>query len=232
MPVLRGTVHHLHAPGGTTSRAVVISNDRWNAVMSQIAVLPVVQSLRPGERPYAVPYDGHFVTTARPLAILAPPHPGSPVGPAIAGLSSVELDAVEERLAEFLQLPALLRGVGAIARPTGDTAAYPLWGEVYRGPVLGGERKRFVVVSPSDWNRESGLAVGVRTTTQLKIDDLWFPPILGGTSRACCGDASTFPLREWRLHRRDRPVPFTATAGDMAAIARGLADVYELDGAG
>lgn len=231
MPVLRGTVHHLHVPGGMTSRAVVISNDRWNAAMSQIAVLPVVQSLHPGERAYAVPYDAHFVTAARPLAILAPPHPDSAIGPAIAGLSAAELDAVADRLAEFLQLPALLRGVGAVARPTGDTAAYPLWGEVYRGPVLGGERKRFVVVSPSEWNRESGLAVGVRTTNQLKIDDLWFPAILGGTSRACCDDASTFPLPEWRLHQRDRPMPFTATAADMAAIARGLADVYELDDA-
>ena len=227
--MLRGTVHQLDAPGGTTSRAVVISNDRWNAAMSQIAVLPIVQTLRPGERAYAVPYDAHFITAARPLAILAPPHPGSPLGPAIAGLSSLELEAVEERLTEFLQLPALLRGLGMIARPTGDTTTYPLWGEVYRGPILGGQRKRFVVVSPSDWNRASGLAVGVRTTTQLKIDDVWFPPILGGTSRACCGDASTFPLREWRLARRDRPTPFMATSADMAEIARGLADVYELE---
>ena len=211
--------------------AVVISNDRWNAAVSQVAVLPLVASVRPAERDYALGYRNGVVTAARPLAVLAPPDPESVLGPPIASLSAAELGALEELLCRFLQLPTLLGGVPAPTLPIGDASAYPIWGDVYRGPVLAGERKRFVVVSPNEWNRASGLAVGVRTTTQLKIDDLWFPVILDGATRACCGDATTLAPSQWRLARRDRPTPFTTTTRDMVAIARGLADVYDLDAA-
>ncbi|HEX9496275.1 MAG TPA: hypothetical protein VGA38_11005 [Candidatus Limnocylindria bacterium] len=231
MPVFRGTLHELTVPGVSTLGAVVISNDRWNAAMSQVTVVPVVASVRPEERDYALPYRNAAISAARPLAVLAPPDPRSALGAPIASLDAEDLDALDELLCRFLQLPTLLVGVPAPARPTGDVRAYPVWGDVYRGPVLAGERKRFVVVSPNEWNRASGLAVGVRTTTQLKIDDLWFPAILDGRTRACCGDATTLPHAQWRLGRRDRPVPFTTTTRDMVAIARGLADVYDLDAA-
>ena len=231
MPVFRGTLHALHVPGVAAIGAVVISNDRWNAAMSQVTVVPVLASVPAAESQYAVEHRSGVVTAARPLTILAPPDPGSALGPPIASLSKAELDALEERLCRFLQLPTLLGGVPAPSRPIGDASAYPVWGDVYRGPVLAGERKRFVVVSPSEWNRSSGLAIGVRTTTQLKIDDLWFPMILDGSARACCGDATTFLHSQWRLGRRDRPTPFTTKTRDMVAIARGLADVYDLDAA-
>ncbi len=231
MPVFRGTLHNLDVPGAAARGAVVISNDRWNAAMSQVAVLPLVASVPPAERTYALAYRNGVVTAARPLAVLAPPDPASALGPPIASLSNAELGELEESLCRFLQLPTLLGGIPALPRPVGDASTYPVWGDIYRGPVLAGERKRFVVVSPNEWNRSSGLAVGVRTTTRLKIDDLWFPVILDGATRACCGDATTLPHSQWRLGRRDRPTPFTTTTRDMVAIARGLVDVYDLDAA-
>lgn len=231
MPVFRGTLHGFELPGSETLGAVVISNDRWNAAMSQVAVVPLRSSIRPEERAHAFPYRGGAISAARPLAVLAPPDPGSALGPPIASLSAGDLEQLDELLCRFLQLPTLLGGVPAPARPIGNAGAYPVWGDVYRGPALAGERKRFVVVSPNEWNLASGLAVGVRTTTQLKIDDVWFPAILDGKTRACCGDATTFPHAQWRLGRRDRPVPFTTTTRDMVAIARGLADVYDLGAA-
>lgn len=231
MPVFRGTLHALDLPGTETLGAVVISNDRWNAAMSQVTVVPLRSTVRPEERDYAVPFRDGAISAARPLAVLAPPDPASVLGPPIASLGSAELEQLDALLCRFLQLPTLLSGVPAPARPIGDASSYPVWGDVYRGPVLAGERKRFVVVSPNEWNRASGLGVGVRTTTQLKIDDIWFPTILDGRTRACCGDASTFPHGEWRLARRERPVPFTTTTRDMVAIARGLADVYDLSAA-
>lgn len=211
--------------------AVIISNDRWNAAMSQVAVLPLLGSVPAGERDYALDYRNGVVTAARPLAVLAPPHPESLLGPPVASLDPKELDALEELLCRFLQLPSLLSGVPRTSRPIGDASAYPIWGDVYRGPVLAGEAKRFVVVSPNEWNRSSGLAVGVRTTTRLKIDDLWFPTVLAGAARACCGDATTLAHSQLRLGRRDRPTPFTTSTRDMVAIGRGLADVYDLDAA-
>ncbi len=199
--------------------------------MSQVAVLPLVASVPPGERDYAFGYRNGMLTAARPLAVLAPPHPESPLGPPIASLTTAELGTLEELLCHFLQLPTLLGGVPTPSRPIGDASAYPVWGDLYRGPVLGGERKRFIVISPNEWNRTSGLAVGVRTTTRLKIDDLWFPQILNGEARACCGDATTYGHSQWRLDRRERPIPFTTTTRDMVAVGRGLADVYDLDAA-
>jgi mRNA-degrading endonuclease toxin of MazEF toxin-antitoxin module len=215
-------------PGTETTAALVITNDRWNAAMARVAVLPVRSEILPAEERYAVAYGKGFVTAARVLSVFAPPHPLSPLGPVIAGLETDALAAIEDRLCEFLELPGLQASPPSFRRPAGDTSAYPLWGEIYRGPVLGNERKRFVVVSPSDWNRTAGMATGVRTTTQLKIDDIWFPPILDATTRAACGDTTTFAINEWRLARRDRPAPFTTTSRDMVAIGRGLADTYEL----
>lgn len=231
MPVFRGTLHSLEIPGTTAFGAVVVTNDRWNAAMSQVAVVPLISSVPPWERDYAHTYRNGVVTAARLLAVLAPPDPASVLGPPIASLSPTELGPIEELLCHFLQLPTLLGERPAPSRPAGDARAYPNWGDIYRGPVLAGERKRFVVVSPNAWNRRSGLAVGVRTTTQLKIDDLWFPVIVDQATRACCGDATTFPHSQWRLERRDRPTPFTTTTRDMIAIARGLADVYDLGAA-
>ncbi len=231
MPVFRGTLHALDVPGTAVLGAVVISNDRWNAAMSQVTVLPLVASPRPEEREYALGYRHGAISAARPLTVLAPSDPNSVLGPPIASLSTAELDSLEDLLCRFLQLPALLARIPAPARPLGAANAYPVWGDVYRGPVLAGERKRFVVVSPNDWNRASGLAVGVRTTTRLKIDDTWFPKILDGKTRACCGDATTFAHSQWQLARRDRPTPFTTSTKDMVGIARGLADVYDLGAA-
>ena len=228
MPVFRGTLHGFDVPGTAALGAVVITNDRWNAAMSQVTVLPFVAAARPEDHGYVLGYRSGVISAARPLAVIAPPDPRSALGPPIASLSAGELDPLEELLCRFLQLPTLLAGVPAPSRPVGDASTYPVWGDVYRGPVLGGERKRFVVVSPNEWNRTSGLAAGVRTTTQLKIDDTWFPPILDGKSRACCGDATTLPHTQWRLARRDRPTPFTTSTKDMIAIARGLADLFDL----
>jgi mRNA-degrading endonuclease toxin of MazEF toxin-antitoxin module len=231
VPVFRGTLHGFDVPGTAVLGAVVITNDRWNAAMSQVTVLPFAATARPGEQGYVVGYRSGVISAARPLAVIAPPDPRSALGPPIASLSAADLDPLEELLCRFLQLPALLAGVPAPSRPIGEASTYPVWGDIYRGPVLGGERKRFIVVSPNEWNRTSGLAVGVRTTTQLKIDDVWFPAILDGKSRACCGDATTFSHSQWRLSRRDRPAPFTTATKDMVAIARGLADLYELEAA-
>lgn len=224
-------MHALELPGTQTTAAVVVTNDRWNAAMARVAVLPVRSALLPGEDRYAIAYGKGFITAARVLSVFAPPDPLSPLGVAVDGLEDDALAALEERLCEFLQFPDLLGDQPAIRRPTGDGSGYPLWGDIYRGPVLGGERKRFVVVSPNSWNRVSGMASGVRTTTQLKIDDVWFPPILDRSTRAACGDATTFPTNAWRLAKRDRPTPFTTTIRDMVAIARGLVDVYDLGAA-
>jgi len=218
-------------PGTKTTAAVILTNDRWNAAMARVAVLPVRSEILPGEERYAIAYGKGFVTAARVLSVFAPPDPLSPLGPVVDGLEEDALAAIEDRLCEFLELPNLLGDPPSVQRPAGETSAYPLWGEIYRGPVLGNERKRFVVVSPNEWNRISGMASGVRTTTQLKIDDIWFPRIVDGSTRAACGDGTTFTTGEWRLARRDRPTPFTTTIRDMVAIARGLADVYDLGSA-
>ena len=52
---------------------------------------------------------------------------------------------------------------------------------------------------------------------------------LGGSVRACRGDATTMQLHSVMLNPRDRPVPSTSTMTDMQAIARGLTVAYGLE---
>lgn len=232
MPVLRGTAHALLAKGTSISALVVMTNDRWNATMSQVGVCLVRRRLHDVEGQYAVELPEGHASAARLVSLLVPPHPDSVIGPAVRALSAHELAALEDRLCAFLQLPALVGSPAPrIPGPVGAASAYPVWSEIYRGPQAGAERKRFVIVSPNPWNAVSGVATAIRTTTSFKVDDAEFPEIQGGRARACCGDATTLGVDEFLLARRDRPTPFLTTMHDMIAIARGLVGTHELSAA-
>lgn len=240
MPLLRGAIHELiDIPGASPgSRGLaVLTNNRWNAVMTAIGGAVVRPEILPFETSYSVRLrDGRFATAARVISVrapdAAPPGDPSPIGPSQGSLTDEELDALEDGLVCFLQIPMLLSASPATRRSLGDATTYPVWGELYRGrEPIAGERKRFLVVSPNEWNQATQIASVVRTTAQTKADAAQFPPLHGGRARACCGDLSTFGPSELLMARRERPVPATCTLQEMTAVVRGIIVTHDLAGA-
>lgn len=231
---MRGTIHELVETSGRTGFAI-LTNDRWNNTMSQIGGALVRPEILPVEAAYSVQLkDGRFATAARVASFLSvsDADSSSPIGVAQALLSGDELMDLEDGLVRFLQLPLLLGPVPRPRRPVGDISGYPNWGEVYYANTpIAKQRKRFVVVSPNEWNSTTPFVSGIRTTTQFKRDALQFPLIQGGQSRACCGDLATFGNQELLLDRRSRPTPATTTLKDMIAIARGVVLTHSLEAA-
>lgn len=232
MPLARGTVRAIASPDPETVGALVITNDRWNAVYPGVGVIPLRRSIAPYEEPYSHTLrDGRFAVAARLGAVLAAPDSASPLGPVEAVLSSDEIAEVEDRLCAFLQLPPLLgrapRQPRIVGRPT-----YPLWGEIYLAePLINGERKPYIVVSPNTWNAVSGLVTLVRTTSVPKRGHAAFPTIQGGKAHACCGEANSVPHGSIRRAPRDRPVPSVTTLREMSAVVRGFIVTHQLQGA-
>jgi len=145
-------------------------------------------------------------------------------------LDADQLHAVGYGLSELLLVDDL--GVRPLSVPhrLPGVSVYPRWGEVYyAGPRVGveGQVKRYVVVSDDRWNATQVSAIAVRTTTQNKRWGDAFPLIEGGGARACCGDATVLPHNLFDL--RNRPRPAYLSLDDMASVARGLRDVFDLD---
>lgn len=231
MPLLRGTIHEL--TGAPNVGLAILTNDRWNSAMSQVGAALVRPEILPVEEPYAVQLgDGRFVTAARVISLQTPaaePDGASPFGPAQGSLSTDELRRLEDALLRFLQLPLLLRPVPQLRRPVGDASRYANWGELYVGNQLtAGERKRFIVVSPNEWNAATGVVSAIRTTSKLKLNAAQFPKIQGGRIHVCCGDLTTFGPGALLLRRQSRPTPATSTLAEMVAIARGLVITHDL----
>ena len=208
----------------------MLSNDRWNQSLLQIGAVAIRNAVDPFDVPYAVPFVSGGTLVASRLASSDQSSDSPLLGPVLTALDPADLAAVEDRLCEFLQLPALLTPSPRIPGPLGDASRYPVWGQLYRaGPVINGERKRRIVVSPNAWNALSGFATLVRTTTSFARYGDEFPQIQRGAARACCGEAITFERSSILLSGRDRPDPSTTTMRDMVAIARGLVVAYELE---
>lgn len=236
MPLLRGTIHELvNAPVAEPGAVglAVFTNDRWNSAMSQVGAALVRPEILPVEAQYAVQLrDGRFATAARVVSLIAPLAAGgapSPFGPAQGALTSAELAQLEDAFVRFLQLPLLLVPAPRPRRPLGNPAEYPNWGDLHYGnELIEGERKRFIVVSPNEWNAATGLASALRTTSRFRADVAQFPRIQGGRVHACCGDLSTFGPGELLLRRGSRPTPATCTLPELIAIARGVVATHDL----
>ncbi|MBI4493591.1 MAG: hypothetical protein HY690_12445 [Chloroflexi bacterium] len=205
-----------------------MTSDDWNERMLEVGVVPLHAST--GK-----------VTALAPLVCDAPPLQALPgrlvsvakeaLGGARLVLDERQMARVEDALCEVLALRGLCREPPARPRSPSGPVSYPRWGEVYyvAGQNIGGERKRYVVVSNDFWNSASESVIAVRTTTAARRWGLEFPAIQRGAARACCGDAASLVTRHFNL--RQRPQPEWLTTEDMAAIARGLVETHQLHAA-
>lgn len=207
---------------------VVLTAPSWNAVMSSVGVAMVRPEPSQLEAPHSISLgkSGYAVGSA---IVSLKTQPSVEVGPLVRLLDASELSQLEDRVCAFLQLSPLV--AKHVLRPAipGDPATYPLWGEIYRaGPEINGERKRYVVVSPNQWNVAAPYVTVVRLTSQLKVNHVAFPEILGGQSRAACGDLTSRSRGKILLAPRDRPPVKGVRWTDMSAIGRGIAVTFRL----
>jgi hypothetical protein len=176
-----------------------------------------------GSDPLAVPLRGHSGAALCGI-LLAVPRTGLATLEHVADGS--ELETVARALRGLLGHQGLLSAQPvAPPRPPGPVS-YPAWGEVYYGPPVGGQSKRYVVVSHDLHNQATGRPVVVRTTSRQKRNHRSFPAIAAG-ARACCGDAATVAERDIRWRPGDgRPDPRSLQLADMVAIAQGMAETH------
>jgi mRNA-degrading endonuclease toxin of MazEF toxin-antitoxin module len=107
-----------------------------------------------------------------------------------------EMQQVGAALADLLLLPELCSPM-PYSRPDGPEGAYPRWATTYYAePPLGGQNKRWFVVSHDHFNAATGDAVCVRTTSNTDYSGPETPLIEGGTAMAVCPDVQT------KAHRR------------------------------
>ncbi len=234
MPLQRGVLYRLEGAVSPESiGAVVLTHNPWNDTMHQAGIVVVRSALAAVEQPHAVPLaSGGCAVVTRLTSESMPGQPDSIIGPSELALPQAELDAIEDKLVQLLELPLLLSGRARTLPLAGSATPYPLWGDVYyAGPRIGTERKRFVVISPNRWNAVGGYATCVRTTTSFKGRPLQFPRVLTYPDQpaafACCGDATTFATH--MFDQRERPPrPTHASLADMVAISKGLVVTHDL----
>jgi hypothetical protein len=226
MTALRGLVYLPAARvRGPTRAWVIITIDDWNETFRSFVGIPL-QDPRPKETllaPRLVTNGTSVDAVVGRLTILFP----DDLSGAQARLSLTDMTRVERALRDLLGFPTLFSpGPARPPTPPGPIA-YPLWGDMHHvGPRIGGEYKRFVVVSVNEWNRADNSALFVRTTSKPKRPTVYFPHIENGRAQAACGDVTFFPSSAVHFHNRP-PSPMVSTT-DMIAIARGLEAVLGL----
>ncbi len=219
----RGTVYRLDGGSVGLYGVLVLTNDVWNRRMRTVGVVPVRAAASESLWEPIVALEPHIQTRVGFLASL----PAERLIEARFVLTADQIRPVEAALADILALTDLCATPAMEPPLVPGLADYPRWGEVYyAGPPIHGQVKRYAVVSRDDWNARAPVAIAVRTTSQDKSWGRAFPAILGGSARACCGDATT--LVRGRFDLSGRPSPATLSFEDMVRVAWGLADVFEL----
>lgn len=137
-----------------------------------------------------------------------------------------EMYRVSSELADLLLIPELCSTSPYIS-PAGPPGEYPRWGTTYYAePPLGGENKRWLVVSHDHFNAASGDAVCIRTTSNTSYFGPDTPLIEGGTAAAVCPDVQTKQHRRFDLESADG-LP-QITADERRKVAIGLANFLGL----
>lgn len=207
-----------------------MTNDDWNAELSQVGLIPILANPSTLEQAYATLLPEGAAVAAKLVVSKPPLQKPSLVGSFKRDITATELVLVEDDLRDFLQLTTLLQTTPKVPSKVAHAELYPQWGEIYYGPKIDEEIKRFIVVSPDSWNALSNTVVAMRTTTKKKARVHEFPFIQNGRVQACCGDASSLRRAALKVTARlaDRPDPAMLVLADKVAIARGLVEVYDL----
>lgn len=196
---------------------LVVSNNVANRTTREATACPVLTSC---PHPGAVAIDGGWVD------------PGVLVPRSVASLTDVRFEADERDMltvgsavADLLLIGELT--TGAYVAPAGPPGEYPRWGSVYYAePPLGGQIKRWLVVSHDHFNRATGDVLCVRTTSNTSYAGPETPLIESGFAVAVCPDVQVKASRRFDLESRTALTQ--PDAGDRRRVAIGLANYLQL----
>lgn len=136
------------------------------------------------------------------------------------------LAEVERKLADLLLLPELC-ATPPVRPDSPERDDYPRWGRTYYAePPLGGQVKRWLVVSHDWFNAAIGRALCVRTTSNTDLHGPELPYIQRGLALAVCPDAMT--KRHERFDLDSASSLEQVSFDEMCKVAIGLANFLRL----
>jgi hypothetical protein len=179
----------------------------------------VVRAERPGEPTVELPGHG-WVAVGNVVRV-----PSADLEDLLVEPEAQALGEVEQKLADLLLLPELC-GTPPV-RPGGPGGDHPRWGRTYYAqPPLGGEVKRWLVVSHDWFNAGSARALCVRTTSNTELHGPELPFIQRGLALAVCPDVMT--KRHERFELGSASALPRASFDEMRKVAIGLANFLRL----
>lgn len=222
MAIRRGTIYQFTTPGGAIGH-LVLTNEQWNdADTKDTSGALIYREGAPGR--IAIPGTPLF---AGPLFAT----PKVTLTDALGDLSAAQLRPIEDFVRDTLAIPSLTGTPPRAPSGVPGTITYPRWAQIYyAGPPLGRppQTKRRVVVSRDEYNRTLTGAICVTTTTSPNRGGQGFPTLSDGT-KAVCMVATFLPNATIRFAaRQPRPDPSQFFTQDMATIAVGLAEAFDL----
>ena len=226
MTFLRGAVYGLagYAP---PAGLLVVTNNVWNSRMSSVGGALVSLSNISDTVPVHLPKVGGWANPTRLLALRTRRLEPTPRYRA----NAAEMHAIEVTLRTVMAMTDLLQVPPKPPDLPAGPVTYPLWGDIYYGPAIQGQPKRYVVVSVNMHNATVRRVLAVRLTSKPKHSGtgIAFPLISKGQCHACCGDVSYLDSSMLRHNPGEgRPDPSSLAIHDLVAVIRGIRETHAL----
>ena len=206
---------------------LVVTNNVWNSRMSSVGGVLITSGNNSDTVPVRLATVGGWANPTRLLAV-----PSDRLEPAPRyKANAVEMHAIEVTLRTVLAMGDLLQVPPKPPDLPMGPVAYPLWGDIYYGPAIHGQPKRYVVVSVSMHNAKVGRVLAVRLTSKPKRGrvGIAFPLISKGSGHACCGDLSYLDSAMLRCASGEgRPNPSSLEMHDLVEVIRGVKQTHAL----
>lgn len=217
--IVRGGVYRAHPQGPETVGLLVVSNNRANTLYENVTVTPVLS----GKPVLSVQTASGNVDYSLILQI-----PKLRLGEQVAILEGSELTDVSDAVADLLMIPELCADSPRMPDPPPSSKPdYPRWGKTYYAqPALGGETKRWLVVSHDDFNSTQERAICVRTTSRTDYPADEIPLIQSGFAAAVCTDITNKELEMFSLGSEVKLDQ--AKLSEMTPVARAIVNYLSL----
>lgn len=206
---------------------LVVTNNVWNSRMSSVGGVLVTSGNSSDTVPVRLASLGGW---ANPTRLLAVPLDRLEPTPRYKA-NAAELHAIEVTLRTVMAMRDLLQVPPKPPDLPVGAVAYPLGGDIYYGPAIQGQSKRYVVVSVNVHNAKVRRVLAVRLTSQLKRSrvGIAFPPISKGSGHACCGDLSYLDSAMLQFAPGvERPNPSSLSMNDLVEVIRGIKETHAL----
>ncbi len=176
-----GYVYELLVPGAEASHALILTEDDWNATMSDSVAVPIYTS--PDVRPSLVLVALNHELRANCTRVQSFPHEF--LGRSIGVCDGEPWVRTRIGVRRFLDIDRRFEKKPSLAPSAPRTDWWPMQNDIHfaSDPFIGPNDKLYGVISDNDWNAlpETTYAAAVRLTSKTKQQRLrWEVPVTGG----------------------------------------------------